>query len=228
MGRDQPNPDPGILKPPSDFGITAGISNITATGHLPPGMQYEYGSALHILKGALNPSTIPAAGLTTTTLVDRYTDDDLAILTLTKPLDLSGTNVRAIRLPSDGAPEPNSHTPVALAGFGEETYNGSPNGTLNELIDPRIVSSCTTARVLCVASATSAVCGGDSGSGLYIPGRIPILIGVTSVATAACRDATQLQTIARRTGVAPIYSRFTYIGAPTVLKFIHTVLRTTQ
>jgi hypothetical protein len=60
--------------------------------------------------------------------------------------------------------------------------------------------------VLCSASPASALCSGDSGSGVVTTGGTPVLVAVANAAPSGC----------------PVGSRFiaTYVGAPEILRFI--------
>ncbi|GEM_PF-1541155 len=142
--------------------------------------------------------------------------DDVAVLALSDPLDLSGPAVQAVALPNPGAPLP-PHSAVALAGFGREVATSSPNGSLNWWAattgDPdncggyaNTVIPDADAVAVCASSPTGAVCTGDSGSGLVTTTGVPTLVGVTSAGPPGCSVA--------GSGV------FTYVPAPEILDFI--------
>ena len=143
------------------------------------------------------------------------TPDDVAVLALSTPLDLSGPAVQAVALPTPGASYP-AGTPVGLAGFGRQSPTGGTTGTLEWMtgtVDPQ--GSCgepgggliaNNGIVICASSSTSAVCNGDSGSGLVTVDPQPTLIGVVSAGSAACQ--------------AGSHSLFTYTGAPEILQFV--------
>ena len=107
-------------------------------------------------------------------------------------------------------------TPVGLAGFGRQSPTGGTTGTLAWMtgtVDPQ--GSCgepgsgliaNNGIVICASSSTSAVCNGDSGSGLVTVDPQPTLIGVVSAGSAACQ--------------AGSHSLFTYTGAPEILQFV--------
>ena len=142
--------------------------------------------------------------------------DDVAVLALTAPLDLTGAAVQAVALPAPGQAFP-LHTAVALAGFGRQLASRSPNGSLvlytattgdpescggysNEVIpDDDAVS-------LCANSPSESICTGDSGSGLVTTEGSPTLVGVASAGRPGCDLGTN--------GV------FTYLAAPEVLRFV--------
>ncbi len=133
-----------------------------------------------------------------------YVSHDLALMTLSRPLDLDGDQARAAVLPTHTR-APTSRTRLVIAGFGNErrgnTYDAT--GVLNQVLGPT-VASCSTSSVLCV-NATSITCWGDSGSGAVEPGRRPTVVGVLSAGRKACVTN-------------PIY--FVSITAPAVLRFI--------
>jgi hypothetical protein len=108
---------------------------------------------------------------------------DLAVLTLSRPLDLNGPYARAVRLPTAQTPKPLGSTKIVTAGFGEEVPGQAPTGALNEVVKPMILSSCATNGNLCVVSAFGGACSGDSGSGLVGPGSPPTVIGIVSQGT---------------------------------------------
>src|SRR5262249_14726015 len=58
--------------------------------------------------------------------------DDVALLTLASPLDLSGAAVQAVELPAAGTGFP-SGVEVGFAGFGRENAGRPANGSLNWL-----------------------------------------------------------------------------------------------
>ncbi|MBV8395268.1 MAG: trypsin-like serine protease [Actinobacteria bacterium] len=141
--------------------------------------------------------------------------DDVAVLALSAPLDLSGPDVQAVALPASGVYQP--HTAVALAGFGRQNVTSAPNGALywytGTTDDPETCGGFSNtvipdadAVAFCVESPTSAVCTGDSGAGLVTTTGTPTLIGITSAGRPGCD-----------TGSAGVY---TYVGAPEILKFI--------
>ena len=143
------------------------------------------------------------------------TPDDVAVLALSTPLDLSGSAVQAVALPTPGSSYP-AGTPVGLAGFGRQSPTAGATGTLawmTAAVDAQ--GSCggpgggliaNNGIVICASSPTSAVCNGDSGGGLVTLGQQPTLIGVVSAGSASCQ--------------AGSHSLFTYTGAPEILQFV--------
>jgi trypsin len=146
--------------------------------------------------------------------------DDVALLTLDKPLDLTGPDVRAVALPRRGATPPvGAH--VWLAGFGKQALDIPPDGAL-ELINMHVTNKATCASfaasfvitddtaALCASSPTTSVCRGDSGSGLVTVTRPRRLIGILSAGGSTCAF-----------GSAGLY---TFVGASEVRAFISGVL----
>ncbi len=133
--------------------------------------------------------------------------DDVAVLTLDTPLDLNGTAVKPIALPTAGTVLSGGDA-VSVAGFGREAANADPDGTLNRmdgaLMDQASCGS-NNAVVLCASSTASSVCSGDSGSALTI-GSGGTLIGVASTGSISCPPG----------GVGT----FTSIAAPEILRFV--------
>jgi Trypsin len=143
--------------------------------------------------------------------------DDVAVLALPAPLDLSGPAVQAIALPSPGAAFP-SGAQVGVAGFGKQDPSADASGPLvwmTGTVDPQ--GSCGqfsprglidgNAITLCASSTSSAVCNGDSGSGLVTTtGGAPVLVGVVNAGAPGCAIGT--------------HSVFAYVGAPEILEFV--------
>jgi hypothetical protein len=133
--------------------------------------------------------------------------DDVAVLTLDAPLDLSGPAVRPIALPAPDTLFAGGDA-VSVAGFGREAASADPDGTLNRmdgaLVDPAACGS-NNAVVLCASSTVSAVCSGDSGSALTV-GSGGTLIGIASTGSLNCRPG----------GIGT----YTSIAAPEILRFV--------
>jgi hypothetical protein len=143
-------------------------------------------------------------------------EDDVAVLALSSPLDLTGSAVQPIALPVPGAPFP-TDAAVGLAGFGRELATRPPNGSLvwftgatgdpdscggfsNEIIPD------ADAVAVCASAPPEAICTGDSGAGLVTTAGGPTLIGIASAGRPGCDLGTN--------GV------FTYVPAPEILRFI--------
>jgi hypothetical protein len=144
--------------PPSDFAIEAGVSNFKhplKSDH----PQLRSISAVHPMPGYIAGSKITHSNYLAA--VTR----DLAVLTLSHPLDLAGGDARAAHLPTSGTHEPRNVAGLVMAGFGDERPTGYyENGTLNEVVSSAVRGRCSTGQVLCIFQRTS-TCSGDSGSG---------------------------------------------------------------
>ncbi len=96
---------------------------------------------------------------------------DLAVLTLSRPLDLGGDYARAAHLPTTNTLIPTNAARLVMAGFGNEKPKAGvayANGTLNRVVKASVLIDCSTSQVLCIATSA---CDGDSGSGAVHPGR---------------------------------------------------------
>jgi hypothetical protein len=143
--------------------------------------------------------------------------DDVAVLTLATPLDLSGPAVKAIALPVAGGPFP-ADAAVTDTGFGRTDPATSAAGPLNSMtaaIGPQGAcgdapddseSVAANGAVLCLTSPTSAACNGDSGSGVVTAGPNPVLIGIVDASAGNCD-----------VGGAVLAA---YVGAPEILRFV--------
>jgi len=134
---------------------------------------------------------------------------DLAVLTLSRPLDLNGDDARAAYLPSTHTREPSRKTTLVMAGFGSENPNAAhpdANGTLNEVTKSTVPGGCSTTQVLCMYLTTD-TCWGDSGSGAVEPGPRPTVVGILSAGLNLCQPG------------ADFYVSLT---APAALRFVKT------
>jgi hypothetical protein len=141
--------------------------------------------------------------------------DDVSVLQLDAPLDLSGSAVKPVALPDPAERFPAGAT-ATLAGFGAKapgeksrgplgalTAKVEPQGACGESVDGLLEFN---AVELCARSSTSSICNGDSGAGLVIPGSRPTLVGIVSAGAPGCDLGSR--------------SLFTYTGAPEILSFI--------
>jgi hypothetical protein len=103
---------------------------------------------------------------------------DLAVLTLSRPFDLSGRGVRAADVPDAHTKAPSRVTQLVIAGFGNE-HQTTWNGTLNEVTKASLRKRVSNPSVLAMF-ATTAPCLGDSGMGAVEPGRHPTVFGIFS------------------------------------------------
>ena len=184
---------------PSQLSIRAGVSNFTT----PLSSDLEQDRAVSSFR--VHPAYAWSS---------RATPDDVAVLVLASPLDLSGSAVQAVALPPAGTAYPAGDA-VGLAGFGRQNPTISSSGPLDWMtatVDPQ--GNCgipgalidDNAILVCASSPSSAVCNGDSGSGLVTTTGAPILIGVVSAGSSTCSPGS--------------HGLFTYTGAPEILQFI--------
>jgi secreted trypsin-like serine protease len=193
----------GTLAQPAQVSVEAGVSNYAA----PASTDAEQDRAVSSFR--IHPGYVFQEG---------GLPDDLAVLTLSTPLDLSGPAVQAVALPAANAPYPVGAA-VSLAGFGLmngadptstaplESMTGTvePQGQCGEYTQSSLLEM-NNAVVMCVSSPTSAVCNGDSGSGIVATGGTPTLIGISDAGQPGCPAA------------SPDIAA--YAGAPEILQFI--------
>jgi hypothetical protein len=186
------------LLPDSSIGVEAGTSNFdhpSASDH----PQVRAVSAVRVMPGYMAVSKI------TTRNFRNAVAHDVAVLRLSRPLNLRSGDVRAASLPNPHSPPPSRTASFLIAGFGVEKPTAKyPNGTLNEVGSSRVLKSCTTRQILCVYTRTNP-CSGDSGSGAVELGRVPTVVGILSLDGYHCHPG-------------PDY--FDYLAAPATLKFI--------
>jgi trypsin len=150
--------------------------------------------------------------------------DDVAVVALQRPLDLSGPSAQAIGLVPPG-PGPALGATVAAIGYGQQSPTADSNGLLyllpHELVDPYlgVNSSCANggddaAVRLCPQSAAGAICFGDSG-GPLVAGTPPMLVGVASQGTGARIGAPETENCQ-----AGKTSAFVNLAAPEIRAFI--------
>jgi hypothetical protein len=190
----------GNMAQPSALSVRAGVSNFSTP--LPTDAEQDRS----VTSFRVHPGYV-ATG--------RPSPDDVAVLALSSPLDLSGPAVQAVALPAPGAPFP-AGAVGGLAGFGRQNPTIATSGPLvwmTATVDPQgkcgVPSGGLVADngiVFCASSASSAVCSGDSGSGLVTTGGTPTLIGVVSAGSTTCEPGT--------------HALFTFTGAPEILQFI--------
>ena len=191
----------GVQASITSLSVTAGVSNYNSPQST-DAEQVRPVSSLRIHPGYSGPGGVDP--------------DDVAVLALSQPFDLSGTAVAAVSLPAAGAAYP-AGAPVTLAGFGRESSSTPADGSLNSLsavVDAQ--GSCgghsntvipdDDAVALCAIPQTGSACTGDSGSGLVTTTGKPTLVGVLSAGPSGCTS-----------GAAAI---LTYVGAPEILSFI--------
>jgi Trypsin len=110
------------------------------------------------------------------------TADDVAVLTLSKPLSLAGVAAHSIAMTQAGG-EPGEGAAVRLTGFGEEEpVTEELTGRLNTLgmsvLYSRECGGEADALFVCASAPGGSACNGDSGSGLTTSGASPSVLGV--------------------------------------------------
>jgi hypothetical protein len=151
--------------------------------------------------------------------------DDVAVVTLQRPLNLSGASARAIKLVRPGSgPQPGRR--VTAMGYGQQSTAADANGLLyslqHKLADPYrgINSSCSNAGSdaavrLCPVARSGAICFGDSG-GPLVAGSPPVLVGIASRGTGAPPNAPDAERCQARKA-----SAFVNLAAPEIRAFIN-------
>lgn len=140
---------------------------------------------------------------------------DLAVLALSRPLDLSRPTARSVALLPLGAPVPVGPG-FELAGFGDVAADrvgpSSLKGTRMTVIPSK---RCPIARSLCAYSPTSAICSGDSGAGLVAATGQPVLVGVAVSVFVGSTSPTRNPCTPGRAGL------YSYLGTNSARNFIH-------
>jgi hypothetical protein len=170
--------------PAEDLGVIAGASEVLIeTGEVAPATaQQAEVATVHV-----DPRYVPEQG---------NVQDDLAVLTLKTPLDLSrSVGAAAIGLVAARA-TPAPGTLLTVSGYGRqkgaETPDNQPNGKLYSATLTAISSDecresvgANSAVLLCASSGTSATCEGDSG-GPLVEGTPAVLVGLVDFGLSGC------------------------------------------
>jgi hypothetical protein len=139
------------------------------------------------------------------------TPDDVAVLTLEKPLTLGGT-AQAIGLAGAGAAPPEG-AGVNVTGFGQQNPEANPDGLLYSIgLTVAPIGRCdgeADAVFICASSPSGTACNGDSGSGLTA-GVPAALVGVTDV----------VEVLAGQRCVPGATDGFVNVAAPEIRDFI--------
>lgn len=177
-------------EPPSAFAVEAGVSNFNRP-FISHHRQPRSVSGVRPMPGYIAASTWIKLKPTARSYVartDRAYSYDLAVLTLSSPLDLTGAYARAAYLPTASTTKAIATKRLLIAGFGKENADApSANGTLNAVVEPKVLKSCSTSRLICLASSSTAVCLGDSGSGAVERGAQPTVVGILAGGVVGCR-----------------------------------------
>jgi hypothetical protein len=148
------------------------------------------------------PGYIAASKVTVRNYLD-VVDHDLAVLTLSRPLDLAGNDARAAYLPTAATPKPWRVARLVMAGFGSQDRNAR-NGTVNEIVKSTVRKTCGSSQVLCMWLTTD-TCWGDSGLGAVEPGARPTVVGIFSEAQTIC---------------SPGFAYYAFLDSPVALRFL--------
>jgi hypothetical protein len=183
-------------QPPRDFVIRAGVSSLGSSG---------VGSSLQTRAAVsfrVHPDPDPLSA-------------DIAVLRLARPLVLDGTHAQAVALWRN--PTWPSGQDAAVSGFGRGSPDQQSSERLRQLMQ-RIQAQGTcggaaaiqgySATWICAGSRQGAVCFGDSGAGLVVPGSPSRLVGILS------------NYFGKRACDASDTNIYTFIGAPEVWRFI--------
>lgn len=134
--------------------------------------------------------------------------NDVAVLRLAAPLVLGTPTVQAVALPPPGLATP-AGLPGTLAGFGAQAPGVPASGRLHRYdgrVGPPGCAGAVDAVLLCVISATSSTCSGDSGSGFVVAAPQPVLAGISVAGPPACAPGSR--------------RLMTRIAAPEILAFL--------
>jgi trypsin len=181
----------GGQTPPGDISVRAGISNFVAA------RPSDLEQSRRVASVRIHPGY---------SYTQSGSPDDVAVLYLASPLDLSAPGVRAIGLPAPGTMHAAGQR-ASLAGFGRQSGGQDADGSLHwmdtDLTEQADCGGANNAVLLCASAAGVAVCSGDSGSALVANGT---MIGIASTGAARCPRG--------GTGV------FTNVAAAEILRFI--------
>jgi hypothetical protein len=168
--------------PAGDFSVLAGASDVSrfiSSGRIPQGAQER---ALSSLRTHPYYSVLPEI------------KDDVAVLTLSEPLELSAeAHTASISLVPTGA-TPAPGTTLTVSGYGKESGAESyqPSGELFSATLTAIGSDAcretvgvNSAVLLCASGASSATCQGDSG-GPLTEGSPPVEVGTVDFGPVGC------------------------------------------
>lgn len=195
-------------EPPSAFAVEAGVSNYYRP-FISNDRQPREVSVVRPMPGYIAASTWTNLKPTARSYVertDRAYSHDLAVLTLSSPLDLNGAYARPAHLPTASTTKAFATRRLLIAGFGKEKADApSPNGTLNAVVAPKVLKSCSTSRLICLVSSSTAVCFGDSGSGAVERGKQPTVVGTLVGGVAVCHPGEGAQYVSL---IAPAALRF--------------------
>ena len=189
----------GVPAAASSLSVRAGISNYTT----PLSSDAEQDRAVTLIR--VHPGYVWS---------NSASPDDIAVLGLANPLDLSGASVQAAALLTSG--EYPGGAAAMISGFGRQMAGSPSDGSLNTLtatVDAQEtcggfsndVVPADDAIALCASAPSGAICSGDSG-GALVKADTHAILAVASASPPNCD--------AGSSGV------FVYTGAPEILRFI--------
>lgn len=162
---------------PGDVSVTAGATNAfsPAAGEAPQQV------SVHSLR--VHPYYFGVADPAAPTDVD-----DVAVLELVTPLNLTAPGVRAAALPTQRWA---SGQPARLVGWGLQQVTGPGEGTADGALRTLDVTaydrgSCGTTVVVCSLTTAGSACYGDSGGGLTVGTSPAVLVGVADAGEEGC------------------------------------------
>jgi secreted trypsin-like serine protease len=191
------NPTNGEQLPASDFRIVAGSSNLDEA----PTTEQSVAASNVRVHPYFSYSAGPGA------------PDDVAIVTLADPLNLTGPATRAIGVVAVGSAQ-SEGAQAGFSGFGQENTVFDPSGELNSLgMTLESSEACggeADALFLCAHAPSGSACNGDSGGGLTSVDGTPMLLGTLSTVQIVSGEACR----------AGAVNGFTNLAAPEIHDFI--------
>jgi hypothetical protein len=159
------NPETNAPLPAGDFLVVAGASNLAVKN-----AEEQEAKTTGVRRHPYYNYAIGAGG-----------GDDVAVIELKEPLNLSGPSATSIGLTS--GPTPAEGASVNLTGYGAESTSGELSGKLYSLgmtlAFSRRCGGAADALFLCASTPSGSLCSGDSGSGLTTTGAQKTVVGVT-------------------------------------------------
>lgn len=162
--------DGDATRPLGDYTVTAGIADASQEG------DHGEEQAREVTAVRAAPGFVPG-----------QFGDDVAVLRVEPPFDLSADGIAAIPLVNQGS-GPTAGDAARLYGWGQ-VEDGRSDGRLHRLdqalLEPWQCASGVPS-VLCAWSATGAACAGDSGGGFVTGSDPPVLLGVSDFVIYPC------------------------------------------
>ncbi|MGH2853804.1 MAG: trypsin-like serine protease [Solirubrobacteraceae bacterium] len=192
------NPQTGVQASAKDFLVVAGSSDLANKELAEQNVVVESVRVHPYFSYAAGPGT----------------PDDVAILQLTEPLNLSGPAARAIGVVSAGPTTPSEGTQVNFSGYGLQNTTEEPNGKLYSLgMGVGLSEQCggeADALFVCASAQSGSACLFDEGGGLTSAGPSPVLLGILGTFEGYSRESCPDGSVAS----------FANLAAPEVRDFI--------